>query len=322
VTPAADGPGATVSVEITNTGSRRGFETPQLYLGMPDPSADVRQPPRVLRGFEKLDLRPGETKAARFALDARSFSHWDTAASDWRIAPGCYEVMVGRSSRDVELRGVLAQGGASCAGACAPVVDLLPSSARPRGRGVRIAPARRAGRIGVEVFQQSRGDRVIRPSLVARFPSRSGTFTWSGAANVAGRRLADGHFVVRFAGRGKGSHRVALLRRGGRFLARPVFQRSDPCALIEQSWLSGPSFGGRNRRPLGIGYTLTRDARVAVTVLRGRKVVKRFAARSRAAGRHTLKLSSRGLGRGTYSVRIDAEAPDATMSSTLAAARL
>lgn len=230
--------------------------------------------------------------------------------------------MVGRSSRDVELRGVLAQGGVSCAGACPPAVDLLPSSARPRGRGLRIAPAPRAGRLNVEVFQQSLGDRVIRPTLVARFPSRTGAFTWNGAANVAGRRVGDGHLVVRFGGRGKGSHRVALLRRGGRFLARPTFQRDDPCALLEQSWLSGPSFGGRNRRPIAVGYRLSRDARVTVTLLRGGKVVRRVGAKARGAGRHTLKFASGSLRRGTYSVRIDAVAPDATTSSTLAAARL
>ena len=322
VTPAAGGPGATVSVEVTNTGSRRGYETPQLYLGMPDPSAEVEQPPRVLRGFEKLDLRPGETRTARFALDARSLSHWDTAAGDWRIAPGCYEVMVGRSSRDVELRGVLAQGGVSCAGACLPQPDLLASSARPRGPGLRIAPARGAGRMGVEVFQQSRGDRVIRPSLVARFAGRSAAFTWNGRANVSGRRASDGYFVVRFGGRGPGSHRVALLRRGGRFVPRPTFQRGDPCALLEATWLSGPSFGGRKRRPLAVGYRLSRAARVTLTVLRGGTAVKRYAATSRAPGRHTLALPSRSLRRGTYRVRIDAATPDATMSSTLAAARL
>jgi beta-glucosidase len=323
VTPSVDGPGATVSVEVTNTGSRRGFETPQLYLAMPDPSTEVKQPPRVLRGFEKLDLRAGETKTARFTLDGRSFSHWDTAASDWRIAPGCYDVMVGRSSRDIELRGVVAQGATvRCAGACLPALDLLASSARPRGRGMRIAPAGGAGKVSVEVFQQSRGDRVIRPVLVARFPNRSAGFDWNGAANVAGRSVSDGHLVVRFGGRGTGSHRVALVRRGGRFLARPAFQRSDPCALMEASWLSGPSFGGRKRRPLAIGYRLSRDARVTITVLRGRKVVGRFAAKSRNAGRHTVKLSSRKLKRGTYSVRVDAVAPDATMRSTLAAARL
>ena len=322
ITPAADGPGATVSVEVTNTGARRGYETPQLYLGMPDPSAEVRQPPRVLRGFDKLELRPGETRTARFALDARSFSHWDTGANDWRIAPGCYEVMVGRSSRDVELRGVIAQGGATCAAACPPAVDLLPSGALPSGRGMRIVPAAGAGRLTVEVFQQSRAGRVIRPSLVARFPGRRGAFSWNGAANVAGGRVSDGYFVVRFGGRGKGSHRVALVRRGGRFTARPTFQRSDPCALLEASWLSGPSFGGRNRRPLAVGYRLSRAARVTVTVLRGGKAVKRFAAKLRPAVRDTLKFSSRALRRGTYEVRIDASAPDAADSSTLAAARL
>jgi beta-glucosidase len=310
------GPDAsTVTVDVTNTGSRRGYETPQLYLGAPDPSADVKQPPRLLRGFAKLDLRPGETKTARFRLDDRSFSHWDTPANGWRIAPGCYEVMVGRSSRDIELRGVVAQGGVSCAGACTAGADLLPSSATPRAAGLRIAPARGVGPVTVEVFQQSRGNRVIRPRRIARFASRTGAFVWNG------RGATDGHVVVRFAARGT-THRVAVRRRRGRFSASSTFQRSEPCALLEASWLSGPSFGGRKQRPLGIGYRLTRAARVTITVLRGSRVLKRYAPESRAAGRFTLQLPSRGLAAGTYRVRVVAEAADALASSTLAASRL
>ncbi|HEX8065365.1 MAG TPA: glycoside hydrolase family 3 C-terminal domain-containing protein [Thermoleophilaceae bacterium] len=104
------GGGATVTAKVTNVGRRRGLETAQLYLAMPDPSPTAAQPPRVLRGFDKLSLAPGRTGTARFRLTARDFSYWDVQAGGWRIAPGCYGVLVGRSSRAVKLRGRLARG--------------------------------------------------------------------------------------------------------------------------------------------------------------------------------------------------------------------
>ncbi|MGW3471883.1 hypothetical protein ACWDKQ_26230 [Saccharopolyspora sp. NPDC000995] len=54
--------GATVSLAVTNTGHRRrGFVVPQVYLGLPAPSTDVRQPPRLLGGLRKIALEPGES---------------------------------------------------------------------------------------------------------------------------------------------------------------------------------------------------------------------------------------------------------------------
>lgn len=94
---------ATVRFEVRNSGSRRGREVAQLYLSLPAPSADVPQPPKVLKAFEKLTLAPGESREVTLTLDARAFSYWDVASKSWRITPGCYPVMVGRSSRDLRL---------------------------------------------------------------------------------------------------------------------------------------------------------------------------------------------------------------------------
>ena len=122
IQPAADGStGATVSAEIVNTSSRRGTAVPQLYLGLPDPSDRVRQPPRQLKGFTKVTLDPGARRRVSFKLDERALSYWNTGANDWRIVPGCYAVMLGRSSRDTVLRGRIAVAGASCPGAIAKV---------------------------------------------------------------------------------------------------------------------------------------------------------------------------------------------------------
>ena len=106
-----------VAADVTNTGARSGSAVPQLYLGLPAPDASTVQPPRQLRGFDKVALAPGQTKRVRFTLDERAFSYWSTAANDWRIAPGCYSVEVGTSSRNLPLRSAIARGGAACKGA-------------------------------------------------------------------------------------------------------------------------------------------------------------------------------------------------------------
>jgi beta-glucosidase len=103
-----------VSVRVTNTGDRTGAAVPQLYLGLPSPSPDVVQPPRQLKGFTKLSLPPGRSETMSFPLDERAFSYWDVGTGGWRVAPGCYGVFVGSSSRDLPLQGAISRGGASC----------------------------------------------------------------------------------------------------------------------------------------------------------------------------------------------------------------
>ena len=99
---------------MRNAGVRAGSEVVQLYVGLPEPNAGVQQPPKALKAFAKLSLDPRRRKRLRFDLDARAFSYWDTASGGWVVAPGCYQVMVGRSSRNIRLTGVVGLGGAEC----------------------------------------------------------------------------------------------------------------------------------------------------------------------------------------------------------------
>jgi beta-glucosidase len=103
-----------VSVRVRNSGERDGREVPQLYLGMPDPKPGVEQPPRWLRGFRRISLDEDESRRVRFRLNRRDFSYWDAHQDRFAIAPGCYRVMVGGSSRDIRVQGVVAQGDADC----------------------------------------------------------------------------------------------------------------------------------------------------------------------------------------------------------------
>ena len=90
-----------VTVTVTNAGKRRGKEVAQLYVG--DPEASVARPDRELRGFQKLDLGPGENARAAFRLDARDLSYWSTARGGWHLEPGAFVLAVGASSRDLRL---------------------------------------------------------------------------------------------------------------------------------------------------------------------------------------------------------------------------
>ncbi|GEP40431.1 glycosyl hydrolase [Nocardioides psychrotolerans] len=92
---------ATVTFRVTNTGKRSGAAVPQVYVGMPSPGKGTPQPPKQLKGFSKVRLAPGASRTVTIELDRRSFSYWDTAADGWRVARGCYDVMLARSSRDI-----------------------------------------------------------------------------------------------------------------------------------------------------------------------------------------------------------------------------
>jgi beta-glucosidase len=60
---------------------------------------------KELKGFAKINLRPGETRRVAVALDRRAFSYYDAATKEWRAEPGEYDVLVGRSAGEIELRG-------------------------------------------------------------------------------------------------------------------------------------------------------------------------------------------------------------------------
>jgi len=136
IKPNGSSPGAKVSLTVKNTGSRRGIATPQLYVGLQQPSRDVVEPPEQLAGFQKVELGPGRSKRVTMSLDPRQLSYWDSAGQAWRLTPGCASVSVGASSRDLPLQGgVLTNGSATCT----PPSDCL--STKGRARGKRLGPA-------------------------------------------------------------------------------------------------------------------------------------------------------------------------------------
>ena len=93
--------GAPVQIEVTvaNTGDRAGQEVVQIYVAAKDPA--VPRPPKELRVFAKVALAPGETQRLTLALEPNAFAYWDVDAGGWRVDPGAYDILVGRSAEDI-----------------------------------------------------------------------------------------------------------------------------------------------------------------------------------------------------------------------------
>jgi beta-glucosidase len=96
------GPPVEINLAVKNTGSRGGAEVVQLYIHEDNPMID--RPVRELKRFQRVELKPGESKTIQFTLDRAALSYWSAEKRDWVADPGTFEIQVGSSSRDIRLR--------------------------------------------------------------------------------------------------------------------------------------------------------------------------------------------------------------------------
>jgi len=89
-----------VSFTIRNTGKRAGAEIAQVYVGLP-PAA--QEPPKRLVAWEKVELKPGETRTVTLKLEPKLLSIFNEQKDDWEFLPGQYKFFVGGSSRSTPL---------------------------------------------------------------------------------------------------------------------------------------------------------------------------------------------------------------------------
>ena len=101
---------AEVSVDITNVGKRAGVEVPQLYVH--ERYAPISLPVRQLRGFDRVSLNPGETKTVTMKLTPEDLMLLDRDMH-WTVVPGTFDLMIGKSSADIVLKGSLEVKGAN-----------------------------------------------------------------------------------------------------------------------------------------------------------------------------------------------------------------
>lgn len=91
-----------VSVNVRNTGSRDGKEVVQLYVN--DRVSSVTTPQKMLKGFDKIELKAGEQKTVTFDLPYDELALWN-ASMQRVVEPGEFAVMIGRSAEDIALSG-------------------------------------------------------------------------------------------------------------------------------------------------------------------------------------------------------------------------
>ena len=98
------------TVQVKNTGKCAGAEVVQLYIA--PPNSGIFRPLKELKGFERVELEPGESKTVEFTLDDRSFAIW---SEGWKIPGGAYAVQIGASSRDIRLEQIVEINGEAIA---------------------------------------------------------------------------------------------------------------------------------------------------------------------------------------------------------------
>jgi len=92
-----------ITAIIRNNGRYYGSEVAQLYLGFP---AYAGEPPKVLRGFQKVWLHPGDETQVLFELTTQDLAIWDVISDDWVVIQGTFNAFIGSSSQDIRLQGV------------------------------------------------------------------------------------------------------------------------------------------------------------------------------------------------------------------------
>ena len=92
----------TVSVKVKNTGTCKGKETVQLYIG--DDKASVIRPQKELKHFKKIELQPGEEQTVTFAVTEEDLKFYDEEQHQWRSEAGTFKAYVGSSSRDIQAK--------------------------------------------------------------------------------------------------------------------------------------------------------------------------------------------------------------------------
>ena len=90
-----------ITIPVTNTGKKDGTEIVQLYIR---DLSDQEGPLKSLRGFQRVEVKAGQTTNATIELTTKSFEFWDAESNTMRTKPGQYEILYGTSSQDKDLK--------------------------------------------------------------------------------------------------------------------------------------------------------------------------------------------------------------------------
>jgi hypothetical protein len=299
----------------------------------------------VLRVINYLGIGPYSGTASIYGLGpevvkAGETEVWEFTCEAGGKILGQQKVLIGRgetldmkepcgaNAREVAAAAFQSAGGPSTPTACASRAGFRSVSARQArgGRSLVLGFSRRlAEPVNIEVFQVSKGRRVLREHRVAQFRNLTRAYTWDGRGND-GKTISDGVFFVRYRTQGAGrrdSRRLTLVRRNGRFFVRRTHHNPESCGFLYTAKLRRPVFGGRQRMPLQGAFRVRRDAKVTVAIRRGKRLVTRVRVNGERNRLHRFSVPARRLKRrGIYSVRITATGNGRRATATLFAERL
>ena len=101
INTSAQNPGFNIAVPVKNAGQRDGTEILQLYIrNLQDPDGPLKS----LRAFKRVDVKAGQTVTANLTFERKSFEFWDPETNTMRVKPGRYEILIGNSSLDKDLK--------------------------------------------------------------------------------------------------------------------------------------------------------------------------------------------------------------------------
>jgi hypothetical protein len=245
----------------------------------------------------------------------------DTGASDTMTVPVVVEAGTGAdvdpASQDVD---TLPKRNAVAA--CPSSLGFSKLSVKPKGKGLRFTFERTAPKAAkFTVFRASNGRKALSAKKVATF-TKMASFTWKG------KKLAKGDYYVQAQGFTPSNQRdirtFAFTRKGSKFKKGKAFTRTDSCELVSLFRLGSPVFS--NKKALRVAYAVTQPAKVTLTLLKGRKAVKRINKNVTAVNRvqriNVTGKALKKLKRGAYSVRLTATGGGGSQTSTLFAKKL
>ena len=90
------------TVDVKNTGKHPKTDVVQLYIH--DGHSKIDRPIHELKSFNRVELKPGESKTVDFMLDRSAFEYWNPSTKQWTLDPGTFEIQIGASSRDIRLK--------------------------------------------------------------------------------------------------------------------------------------------------------------------------------------------------------------------------
>ncbi len=93
------GGGAFVLARVTDTSSRPGPTTVELFLSSP---STAQEPPKQLKGYTNVTLAPGQTRIVLFHLSPSDLAYYDASSERWTVAPGRYTILRGTSSTELD----------------------------------------------------------------------------------------------------------------------------------------------------------------------------------------------------------------------------